>query len=172
MIADKHPLKNFDYITSKFVTREEVAAFVERLRLKSKSIVFTNGCFDLLHLGHIDYLSKAADLGDILIIGLNTDASTARLKGPGRPINNEASRLHVIASLFFVGAVVLFDEPTPAGLIEAIKPDVLVKGGDYKPEEIVGYDTVTRNGGKVVTIDFVTGYSTTALEQKILMSQK
>lgn len=168
MIADKHPLTKLDYIKSKFVNREEVPAYIERLRLKSRKIVFTNGCFDLLHMGHIDYLSKAADLGDVLIVGLNSDTSTAALKGAGRPISNEESRKHVLGALFFVTAIVVFDEPTPAALIATIKPDVLVKGGDYKPEEIVGYDTVTQNGGEVVTIDFVPGYSTTAIEQKIL----
>jgi D-glycero-beta-D-manno-heptose 1-phosphate adenylyltransferase len=161
-------MNNIDVITSRIISRQEIPAFVERLRLKSKRIVFTNGCFDLLHLGHIDYLSRAADLGDILIVGLNSDASTSALKGPGRPINNEESRKHILASLFFVGAVVVFDEPTPEALIREIMPDVLVKGGDYKPETIVGYNTVTQNGGEVVIIDFVEGYSTSALEKKIV----
>jgi rfaE bifunctional protein nucleotidyltransferase chain/domain len=172
MIPDKDPKSKLDYLKSKFVSREEIDAFVRRQRLKSKTIVFTNGCFDLLHMGHVDYLSKAADLGDLLIVGLNSDASAAGLKGPGRPITDEESRRHLLAALFFVDVVVLFDEPTPAALIEQIKPDILVKGGDYKPESIVGYDIVTKNGGKVVTIDFVPGYSTTAIEQKILQSQK
>ncbi|HEX5003279.1 MAG TPA: D-glycero-beta-D-manno-heptose 1-phosphate adenylyltransferase [Bacteroidia bacterium] len=163
-------MTHLDQISEKFIAPEDISRVVERMRLKSKRIVFTNGCFDLLHYGHIDYLSKAADLGDVLLIGLNSDASTSKLKGPGRPINNETSRKHILGSLFFVTGIILFDDPTPAALIETIQPDVLVKGGDYKPEEIVGYDIVTKNGGSVVTIDFVPGYSTSALEQKILQS--
>ena len=126
-------------------------------------IVFTNGCFDLLHRGHVEYLSKAADMGDVLVVGLNTDASVKRLKGEGRPVNNEEARALVLSSLSFVDAVVLFDEDTPYELIKAIRPDVLVKGADYKPEEIVGYDIVTSYGGKVETVPLVEGYSTTSI---------
>ena len=161
-------MKNLDVIARKLLQRNEVAAAVARWRLTEKSIVFTNGCFDLMHLGHIDYLSKAADLGDILIVGLNSDASTSALKGPHRPINNEESRKHIMASLFFVDAVVLFDEPTPEALIREVQPDVLVKGGDYKAENVVGYDVVTARGGRVEIIDFVPGYSTSLLEKKVL----
>lgn len=130
-------------------------------------IVFTNGCFDLVHRGHIDYLSKAADLGDVLIIGLNTDNSVSRLKGNKRPIIDQESRALLLASLFFVSAVVLFDEDTPYELIIMIQPDVLVKGADYKPEEIVGYDVVSAKGGRVETLEFLPGFSTSAIEKKI-----
>lgn len=136
-------------------------------RFKEMSLVFTNGCFDIIHLGHIDYLSKAADFGNIFIVGLNTDVSTKKIKGDKRPIINETSRAAVIASLFFVDAVVLFDEETPCDLIKTISPDILVKGSDYKTEEIVGYDIVKAKGGKTVTADFLDGYSTSSLIEKI-----
>ena len=134
-------------------------------------IVFSNGCFDILHLGHIDYLARAADFGDKLIIGLNTDSSVSKIKGPARPINDERSRAMVLAALEFVSAIILFDEPTPYELIRLVQPDVLVKGADYKPEEIVGYDIVTAKGGSVNTIPFVDGYSTTKIEQRIRNAQ-
>jgi rfaE bifunctional protein nucleotidyltransferase chain/domain len=137
-------------------------------QFQGKKIVFTNGCFDILHLGHIDYLSKAKDLGELLIIGLNTDLSVNRIKGKNRPIQDEISRAIVLASLGFVDAVVFFGEDTPYNLIKTTQPDILVKGADYKPEDIVGYDIVKNKGGEIVTIDFLEGYSTTAIEQKIL----
>ncbi len=165
-------MDKFAVIESKIHTNESLKKIIAYWRFSDKKIVFTNGCFDLLHYGHVDYLSKAAALGDILIVGLNTDASTARLKGPARPINDERSRLHIMASLFYVSAVVLFDEPTPYDLISLVQPDVLVKGGDYKPEAIVGYDVVKSRGGEVVTLEFVPGYSTSALEQKIIDHSK
>ncbi|MBC7913398.1 MAG: adenylyltransferase/cytidyltransferase family protein, partial [Pyrinomonadaceae bacterium] len=127
----------------------------------------TNGCFDLLHLGHIDYLAKAANLGNKLVIGLNSDKSTSDLKGPGRPITNQKSRARLLAALYFVDAVVLFDEPTPYNLIKAINPDILVKGADYTIDTIVGADIVLANGGSVKTIEYIDGYSTSAIEQKI-----
>lgn len=130
-------------------------------------VVFTNGCFDLVHQGHIDYLSKARDLGDVLVVGLNTDASVRRLKGPRRPINDEYSRALLLASMLFVDYVVLFGEDTPYELIKTLQPDILVKGSDYRPEDIVGYDIVMAKGGKVETLDFLPGFSTTAIEQKI-----
>jgi rfaE bifunctional protein nucleotidyltransferase chain/domain len=139
-------------------------------RRNKEKIVFTNGCFDLLHLGHIDYLSKAADLGTKLIIGLNSDLSTQNLKGPNRPICNQTSRAALLASLFFVDAVILFDEPTPITLISTILPQVLVKGSDYEIENIVGAKEVIANKGEVKTITFLPGYSTTAIEQKIINS--
>lgn len=132
-----------------------------------KKIVFTNGVFDLLHKGHADYLARARDLGDVLVVGVNTDASVSKLKGPHRPIQDEQARMFLLASLACVDAVVLFDEQTPYNLIAAIQPDVLVKGSDYKAEAIVGYDIVTAKGGKVQTIDFIPGYSTTAIEKRI-----
>ncbi len=133
----------------------------------TKKIVFTNGCFDLLHRGHIEYLSKAADFGDMLIIGLNTDASVSRLKGSHRPIQDESSRAHIMAALEFVDLVIYFDEDTPYDLIKIVQPDILVKGADYKAEDIVGYDIVTAKGGQVKTIEFLDGYSTSAIENKI-----
>ena len=154
-------------IESKITGIESLQRKLAFWRFREKKIVFTNGCFDLLHLGHIDYLAKAASLGNIFIVGLNSDRSVSAIKGPSRPLNDENSRLHIMASLFFVDAVVVFDEPTPHELIKAIRPDVLVKGGDYKKEDIVGYDIVTAKGGEVITIDLVPGYSTTAIEKKI-----
>jgi len=137
-------------------------------QFQGKKIVFTNGCFDILHLGHIDYLSSAKELGDLLIIGLNTDESVRRIKGSSRPIQDEISRAFVLASLGFVDAVVFFGEDTPYNLIETTQPDILVKGADYKPEDIVGYDIVKNKGGEIVTIEFLEGYSTTGIEKKIL----
>jgi rfaE bifunctional protein nucleotidyltransferase chain/domain len=130
-------------------------------RLKEKKVVFTNGCFDILHLGHVEYLAKARDLGGILIVGLNTDDSVRRLKGAHRPVNDEDARAMVLAALSFVDAIVLFDEDTPAELISQILPDLLVKGKDYDGKTIVGADVVKAHGGEVVTIELTKGYSTT-----------
>lgn len=149
---------------------EDLTIQLELLSSQSKKIVFTNGCFDLLHRGHIEYLAKAAEQGDILIIGLNTDDSVSRLKGPTRPIQDEVSRAHIMASLEFVGFVVYFNEDTPYDLIHKVQPDVLVKGADYKAEDIVGYDIVIAKGGKVKTIEFLPGYSTSGIEEKIKKS--
>ena len=129
--------------------------------------MFTNGCFDLLHPGHVDYLAKAADMGDVLIIGINSDRSVRELKGPTRPINNESSRCTVLAAFGFVSAVIVFDEPTPYNLIKNVQPDVLVKGGDWKPENIVGSDIVNAKGGVVASIEFLPGFSTSLIEKKI-----
>ena len=148
----------------------DVSALEQQVDTWQKSgnkVVFTNGCFDLLHRGHVDYLAKAADAGDKLIIGVNTDASVSKLKGPQRPIQDEQSRLQILASLQCVDAVILFDEQTPYELINALQPDVLVKGSDYKPENIVGYDIVKAKGGEVITISFIDGFSTSAIEKKI-----
>jgi len=128
-----------------------------------QKVVFTNGCFDILHRGHIEYLSQARDQGNVLIIGLNTDASVRRLKGEGRPVQDEMSRALTLASLRLVDAVTLFDEDTPFELIKTIQPDVLVKGGDYSPETIVGADIVKASGGEVVVIPLVEGYSTSGI---------
>ena len=136
-------------------------------RFLSKKIVFTNGCFDIIHLGHIDYLSKAKDLGDILLIGLNTDDSVKRLKGNNRPINNQQERAVLLASLQFIDGIILFNEDTPHDLIKKTKPDILVKGSDYKKEEIVGADVIKNTGGEIITIDFLEGYSTTSILDKI-----
>ncbi|MFN8354793.1 MAG: D-glycero-beta-D-manno-heptose 1-phosphate adenylyltransferase [Spirosomataceae bacterium] len=132
-----------------------------------QKIVFTNGCFDIVHLGHIDYLEKARSLGDRLVLGLNTDASVSRIKGPLRPVVNQYARARLMAALAFVDTVILFDEPTPLQLIEAVKPDILVKGDDYSIETIVGADFVLGHGGAVKTIPLVAGYSTTNLIEKI-----
>lgn len=132
-----------------------------------KRIVFTNGCFDILHVGHIRYLRKASALGDMLVVGLNSDASVRRLKGEGRPVNSENDRAELLASLEFVDYIVVFEEDTPYELIRQIQPDVLVKGGDYAPESIVGRDIVETRGGQVVTIDFVEGKSTTGIIHRI-----
>lgn len=148
-------------------TAKEVENTLSLWRFKDDKIVFTNGCFDILHKGHIEYLAKAASLGTKLVIGLNTDASVKRLKGDSRPVNDENARALLLASLVFVDKVILFDTDTPRDLIDFVQPDVLVKGGDYKPEEIVGYDIVKAKGGEIVTLDFVEGYSTTSLIEKM-----
>jgi len=161
-------MSNLQKIKSKILDSATLSLKLEEWQSEGKKIVFTNGVFDLLHLGHIDYLSKAADLGDVLVVGINTDASAKRLgKGNNRPITDETSRSTIIAALKFIGAVVLFDEDTPYNLIKTIQPDVLVKGADYKPEDIVGYDIVIAKGGKIETIEFLKGYSTTGIEKKI-----
>jgi len=136
-------------------------------RLLSKKLVFTNGCFDLLHRGHIDYLSKSASLGDYLVVAINSDASVQKLKGKNRPIADEKSRAEIMASLFFVDAVIIFDDDTPLRLIKLIKPDLLIKGADYTISTIVGADEVIANGGNVNTIQFLEGYSTSLIEKKI-----
>ena len=161
-------MKNLDVIKNKILSDVRLERTLHLWRFQQKKIVFTNGCFDLLHLGHVDYLCKAKDEGDVLVVGVNTDRSVKLLeKGNTRPITGEVSRSTLVAALHFVDAVVLFDEETPYRLIETVQPDVLVKGSDYKPEEIVGYDIVTAKGGKVVTVDLLPGYSTTAIEKKI-----
>lgn len=136
-------------------------------RFRNERIVFTNGCFDILHRGHVEYLAKAAALGTKLIVGLNTDASVRRLKGDSRPVNDEQARALLLASLVFVDEVILFDTDTPRELIEFVQPDILVKGGDYRPEDIVGHDVVTARGGEVVTIPLTEGYSTTSIIEKM-----
>lgn len=148
----------------------EARQFVAEWQAAGQKVVFTNGCFDIVHLGHIDYLEKARALGDRLVVGLNTDASVSRLKGPLRPVVNEYARARLIAALAFVDTVILFDEPTPQALIEALRPDILTKGDDYTIETIVGAEFVLANGGAVKTIPLVLGYSTTALIEKIKQS--
>lgn len=144
------------------------AAIAQRAawRAENRRVVFTNGCFDLLHLGHVDYLEKARHLGDTLVVGLNTDRSVGNLK-PGRPLQDEMARARILASLLFVDAVVLFDEPTPLTLIEQLQPDILVKGDDYTISGIVGHETVLQNGGEVRTVPLVDGYSTTRIVERI-----
>ncbi|GAB3825556.1 D-glycero-beta-D-manno-heptose 1-phosphate adenylyltransferase [Pontibacter rugosus] len=140
---------------------------VQNWRNQGQKIVFTNGCFDLLHLGHVDYLEKARQLGHRLVLGLNTDSSISRIKGPSRPLQDEMSRARIMASLLFIDAVVLFDEDTPLNLIKAIQPDILVKGDDYAVNQIVGHEVVEARGGEVKTVPLVQGYSTTNIVKKI-----
>ena len=154
-------MKHLEKIYDKILNKESLEEKLNLWRKEGKTIVFSNGCFDILHRGHVEYLSKAADLGDILIIGLNTDASVRRIKGPSRPVNDEKARAVVLAALEFVDAIMFFDEDTPYNLIKNVQPDVLVKGKDYKAEDIVGYNIVTNKGGKVETIELVEGFSTT-----------
>ncbi len=154
-------------LTKIHTSSQTLAQLVKQWQHEGKKVVFTNGCFDLLHLGHVDYLAKAADCGNKLIIGVNTDTSISNLKGPSRPIQDQQSRLQILASLQCVDAVILFDEQTPYNLIKTLEPDVLVKGSDYEPQNIIGYDIVTAKGGKVTTIDFIPGYSTSDIERKI-----
>jgi D-beta-D-heptose 7-phosphate kinase/D-beta-D-heptose 1-phosphate adenosyltransferase len=152
----------------KLVDREGAALWVRELQAREQQVVFTNGCFDLLHLGHVRYLEQARSLGDALIVGVNTDASVRRLnKGPGRPLNPEADRATVLAALACVDKVVLFGEDTPLDLITALQPDILVKGGDYQIHEIVGREVVENRGGKVKVIPFMPGYSTTGLLDRL-----
>jgi rfaE bifunctional protein nucleotidyltransferase chain/domain len=149
------------------MTRAEAAAFAETARQAGRRVVFTNGVFDILHPGHLRYLQQARALGDLLIIGLNSDASVRRNKGPERPINNEAERAEILEALECVDAVTVFDEETPAEIIRAIQPDILVKGADWAEDAIVGRDTVEALGGRVVRVPIERGYSTTEIIRKI-----
>ena len=162
---------NLDILKKKILTRQELVRQVAIWRLKDYRVVFTNGCFDLLHPGHIDYLSKAADLGDALIIGLNSDSSVKQLnKGVNRPLQSENDRALILSSIQFIEAITIFEEATPYELIKAVQPDVLTKGGDWKEADIVGADIVKAKGGSVISIPFVDGYSTTNIEKKIKSS--
>ena len=160
-------MKNIASIQQKIFTKERLQHFLAAARVTGKTIAFTNGCFDILHEGHIFSLSQAAKEANILVLGVNSDASTKRLKGPERPINNEHSRSLILASLLIVDAVVIFDEDTPLDLINIVEPDVLVKGGDYTLEQIVGAKEVLARGGRVVINPMVQGFSTTGIIQKI-----
>lgn len=151
----------------KIVQLKNLLQIRKRAKREGKVIVFTNGCFDLLHRGHIELLEKAKSLGDLLMVGVNSDHSVRKIKGKGRPIVQEEDRSHLLASLQSVDYVTVFDETTPEKLIDSICPDILVKGGDYKKEEILGRETVVRFGGKVLTLPLVRGYSTKRLIQKI-----
>lgn len=140
---------------------------IDSWKQKSETIVFTNGCFDLLHIGHIHYINEASELGDKLVIGLNSDYSVKKLKGESRPVNNELSRAAILAFMEVTDLIIIFDTETPYELIKEIVPDVLVKGGDWKPEQIVGSDIVLRNNGIVKSLSFVEGYSSSAIIDKI-----
>jgi D-beta-D-heptose 7-phosphate kinase/D-beta-D-heptose 1-phosphate adenosyltransferase len=160
-------MPKLQWIQSRILDRETLSRLCAAWRASGARVVFTNGCFDLLHPGHLDYLAKAADEGNRLVVGLNSDASVKRLKGPERPVNVEDDRALALASLLIVDAVCLFEEDTPLELIRAVKPDVLAKGGDYTPDKVVGADFVQSYGGRVEIIPFVDGYSTTGLIGKI-----
>lgn len=176
MVPYVQKLPALEVIQSKIYEREPLEKLLATWRFKAQKIVFTNGCFDILHRGHIDYLAKASDLGNKLVVGINTDASVKQQsKGAARPLQDEQTRVMLLASLHFVDAVILFDEKTPEDIISFIQPDVLVKGADYDANEtnpenkkyIVGSDTVRTRGGEVKTIAFLEGFSTTAIENKI-----
>jgi rfaE bifunctional protein nucleotidyltransferase chain/domain len=158
-----------DFIKSKIIWQpdENLQRLAATWKFQHKKVVFTNGCFDILHRGHIEYLAKAAGHGDYLIVGLNSDVSVRSIKGPGRPIQDQETRALILASLHFVHRVVLFEQDTPYELIKLLNPDVLIKGGDYKPHEIVGADIVKASGGKITTIEFVDGFSSTSIIDKL-----
>lgn len=160
-------MKTSDEATRKIFSRPDLAQWAKSCKSQGKKIVFTNGCFDILHQGHMELLSYSSQLGDVLIVGVNSDASVKKLKGENRPLNNESFRSYMLASLSITDAISIFNEDTPLELIKSIGPDIIVKGGDYKPEQVVGADYVIKNGGEVVIFPLVKGYSTTALIDKI-----
>ncbi len=157
----------FQQLESKIVSLSEAQHLVNQWKNSGLKVVFTNGCFDILHSGHLQYLSEASQLGNKLVVGLNADVSVKILKGESRPINNEIARAQMLAALFFVDLVVLFSEETPKNLIESLTPDILVKGGDYSIDTIVGADHVLKNGGQVLPLSFVEGFSSTKIINKI-----
>ena len=150
----------------RFLLKDNIE-IINRIKAERKKIVFTNGCFDLLHVGHVRYLAQAKKLGDFLIIGLNSDSSVRELKGEDRPINSFEDRATLLSAIESVDSVIMFEEQTPENLIKDIVPDILVKGGDYNIEDIVGYQTVMQNGGQVKTLSFYDGYSSTNYINKI-----
>ena len=152
---------------TKQIKRDKLNLHLARWRFQDKKIVFTNGVFDILHRGHVEYLSAAKKQGDLLVIGINTDASVKRLKGESRPVNDEQARIIMLSALSFVDYIILFEEDTPWELINTIKPSILVKGSDYQKEEIVGYDILQEYGGEVRTIELTEGFSTTNFIKKI-----
>ncbi|MCH7512370.1 MAG: D-glycero-beta-D-manno-heptose 1-phosphate adenylyltransferase [Bacteroidetes bacterium] len=156
----------------KIVSNEAFISLIKEWKEKGQKVVFTNGCFDLIHAGHIDYLEKAGNFGDKLVVGLNTDRSVLELKGPGRPLNDQNARARILAALEFVDLITLFDEDTPHRLISQVVPDILVKGNDYADEDIVGAGIVKENGGEVLTVPLVAGYSTSELIRKITFVHK
>ena len=166
-------MNKLDIIKNKiFSTKEDAYNLLQTWRFKENKIVFTNGCFDIVHRGHLDYLASASSMGNKLIIGINTDASVQKLKGPDRPIIDEYSRAFLLASLGFVDMVIYFGEQTPYNLIDFVKPDLLVKGSDYQAKDIVGYDIVKAKGGEIKTLDFLEGFSSTGIIKKIINTTK
>ena len=157
-------------LNSKVYNLDALTNQVEQWKMAGKKVVFTNGCFDIIHRGHIEVLARTADLGDKLVIGLNSDQSIQKLKGKDRPVIDEQSRAILLAALSFVDAIVLFSEDTPLKLISALLPDVLAKGGDYEIETIVGHEIVQKNGGKVKLVPFLDGFSSTTIIDKIKQS--
>ncbi len=160
-------MKNTSFVPHKILTPQQLQAFISAARLTGKTIAFTNGCYDILHEGHIFSLSQAAAEADVLIVGVNADASVRKLKGDGRPVNNQHSRSLVLASLLITDAIVIFDEDTPLNLINAVRPDVLVKGGDYTLEQIVGAREVMEYGGRVIINPILKNFSTTSIIDRI-----
>jgi rfaE bifunctional protein nucleotidyltransferase chain/domain len=163
-------MPNLQNIKSKIFSLDKLKNQVNAWKQAGEEVVFTNGCFDIIHRGHIEVLAQTADLGDRLIIGLNSDSSIQKLKGKNRPIIDEKSRAILLASFLFVDAVVLFSEDTPINLISTLLPDVLAKGGDYEIETIVGHEIVQKNGGKVILVPFIDGFSSTTIIEKIKKS--
>ena len=160
---------NLITMNEKVIDFSELDSFRIGLKKNNKSIVFTNGCFDIIHAGHVRYLSSATTLGDILIVALNTDDSIRKLKGPNRPINNLSNRIEVLAAIEHVDFIITFSEDTPYEVIKKLRPDIIVKGGDYNdPKTIVGFDLLEQYGGKVAILDYVKGSSTSLLIQKII----
>ena len=159
--------KSLEILNSKILDKKRLLVKLTDWKEENKKIVFTNGCFDLIHLGHIEVIARSADLGDILIIGVNTDNSIKRLKGSNRPIVEEISRAKQLAALEFVDAVVFFDQDTPIDLIKIINPNLITKGGDYNSDQVIGNDIVAKNNGEVVIIPLTQGYSTTSILEKI-----
>lgn len=160
-------MRQHEPVSLKIYNLHELLSRVDSWKKEGLSIVFTNGCFDLLHAGHVAYLSEAASLGDKLVLGLNSDISVKKIKGTDRPINDEKTRSLILASMSFIDAVILFHEETPLELIRQIKPDILVKGGDYEESGVVGGDFVKNNGGKVIILPFLEGYSSTNMIKRI-----
>jgi len=160
-------MSHLNKLNNKIYSLEELENKVNAWKQAGEEVVFTNGCFDIIHRGHIEVLAQTADLGDRLIIGLNSDTSIQKLKGKNRPIIEEQSRAILLASLEFVDAVVIFSEDTPLKLISALLPDVLAKGGDYEIETIVGHEIIQHNGGEVILVPFVNGFSSTTIIEKI-----
>lgn len=159
-------MTNIETIKSKIINQDNLNQLLDLWKLKDEKVVFTNGCFDVIHIGHLINLSQSADLGTKLIVGLNTDESVSKLKGPERPINKEYNRALILAAFNFVDAIVFFNTDTPYELIKRVKPNIITKGGDYKPEEVVGHDIVSQNGGEVVIINIVEGFSSSSIIEK------